>query len=73
MLYHRLVRLGAIQGYTLQLMGSALHRSEPVHDSRLAGRIVHCAHFEAPYPGSFIPMLIGATVAARDRGYETTI
>src|SRR5271166_2640656 len=54
-------------------MGSPLHRLDPAQEPLFVGRIVHCAHYGGPYPGSFIPMLIGATVAARDRGYETTI
>lgn len=37
------------------------------------GRIVHCADYGGPYSGSFVPMLVAAASAARDRGYETTI
>ena len=33
-------------------------------------RLVHLAHYPAPYPGSFVPMLHAALGAARARGWE---
>jgi glycosyltransferase involved in cell wall biosynthesis len=34
-------------------------------------RLIHLAHYPAPYPGSFVPMLSAALGAARRRGWET--
>jgi len=44
-----------------------------VRDSRVVGRIIHCADYGGSYSGSFVPMLAAAATAARDRRYDTTI
>jgi glycosyltransferase involved in cell wall biosynthesis len=44
-----------------------------VQDSRVLGRIIHCASYGGSYSGSFVPMLAAAATVARDRGYDTTI
>jgi glycosyltransferase involved in cell wall biosynthesis len=36
-------------------------------------RLVHLAHYPAPYPGSFVPMLGAAIRAARDRGWNVEV
>ncbi|MGH2876860.1 MAG: hypothetical protein ACRDLV_11475 [Solirubrobacteraceae bacterium] len=33
-------------------------------------QIIHCADYGAPYPGSFVPMLVAAAHAASDRGHR---